>query len=301
MASPILLLPPDPAQVPAYREALLAADPALELVGYHRELDAALLARIEVALAWRWPPGLLARLPALRWVSSIAAGVEKLLVPELAAPVRVSRIVDPDQALGIAQHVALMVLRHARELPRYERQQAAQDWTRHPKAAARHRIGVLGYGEVGRAIAEPLRALGFPVEGWRRDSGQLLPLLARSDIVVNSLPLTPETSGLLNAEAFAAMPRGGYLVNIARGGHVVEPDLMAAIASGHLAGAALDVQATEPLPAGDPLWTAPGILITPHIAAQSSLATVAGQFVAALRCFERGEPLPHAVDRQRGY
>jgi phosphoglycerate dehydrogenase-like enzyme len=301
MASPILLLPPDPSQVPAYREALLTADPALDLIGYGRELDAALLARVEVVLAWRWPAGLLAKLPALRWVSSIAAGVEKLLVPDLPPAVLVSRIVDPDQALGIAQHVALMVLRHARELPRYERQQLAQDWTRHPKAAARHRIAVLGYGEVGRAVAEPLRALGFPVEGWRRDSGPLAPLLARSDVVVNALPLTPETSGLLNAQAFAAMPRGSYLINIARGGHVVEPDLMAAIASGQLAGAALDVQATEPLPAGDPLWAAPGILITPHIAAQSSLATVATQFVAALRCFQRGEPLPNAVDRSRGY
>lgn len=301
MASPILLLPPDPAQVPAYREALRAADPSLDLIGYSRELDDALLARVEVVLAWRWPAGLLPRLPALRWVSSIAAGVEKLLVPELPAAVQVSRIVDPDQALGIAQHVALMVLRHARQLPLYEQQQAAHDWTRHPKAAARHRVAVLGFGEVGRAVAAPLQALGFPVEGWRSRSGPLLPLLARSDIVVNTLPLTPETSGLLNAQALAAMPRGSYLINIARGGHVVEADLIAAVTSGQLAGAALDVQATEPLPPADPLWSVPGILITPHIAAQSSLATVAAQFVAGLRCLERGEPLPNPVDRQRGY
>ncbi|MBI5259365.1 MAG: glyoxylate/hydroxypyruvate reductase A [Burkholderiales bacterium] len=298
---PILLLPPDPAQLPALRAALLAADPGLDLVDYSRSLDDAQLARIQVVLGWRFPPGLAERLPALRWVCSMAAGVEKLLVPELAPQVPVSRVVDPDQALGIAQHVALMVLRHARQLPLYEQQQRERSWRRHPKAAARHRIAVLGFGEVGRAVAEPLRALGFGVEGWRRASGPLASVLARSEIVVNTLPLTPETTGLLNAEAFAAMPAGAYFINIARGGHVVEPDLIAAVTSGHLAGAALDVQQHEPLPPDDPLWAVPGILITPHIAAQSSFATVASQFVAGLQALLHGRPLPNAVDRSRGY
>lgn len=301
MSLPILLLPPDPAQVPALSAALLAVDPALELVPYSRTLDDAQLARIQVVLGWRLPPGLAPRLSALRWVCSMAAGVEKLLVPDLPPAVPVSRTVDPDQALGIAQYVVLMVLRHARELPLYEQQQREHRWVRHPKAAARHRIAVLGLGEVGRAVAEPLRALGFVVEGWRRSSGPLLPLLARSDIVVNTLPLTPETTGLLNAEALAAMPRGACLINIARGGHVDEDALVAALRSGQLAAAALDVQQLEPLPADSPLWDVPGLLITPHIAAQSSLQTVATQFVAGLRCLQRGEPLPHPVDRVRGY
>jgi len=120
-------------------------------------------------------------------------------------------------------------------------------------------------------------------------------------VVINALPLTPATEGLLNAAAFAAMPRGAYFVNIARGGHVVEPDLIAAVRSGHLAGAALDVQGREPLPADDPLWIVPGITITPHIAAQPSNKRVAEQFVAGLRCLRRGEPLPNLVDRARGY
>lgn len=298
---PILLLPPQPSQLPAYREALLAIDPGLDLIDHGRDLDAATLAGVQVVFGWRLPPGLAERLTNLRWVCSIAAGVEKLLVPELPPQIPVSRIIDPDQALGIAQHVALMVLRHVRTLPLYEAQQRAQDWTRHPKAAARDRITILGFGEVGRAVAQPLQALGFAVEGWRSSSGPLPPLLARSDIVVNTLPLTPETSGLLNAAAFAAMPRGGYLINIARGGHVVEADLIDAVRSGQLAGAALDVQATEPLPPGDALWSVPGIVITPHIAAQSSMQTVASQFMAALRCLQRGEPLPNVVDRTRGY
>lgn len=301
MSTPILLLPADPSHIPAYRAAVQAVDPELEVIGYSRELSDAQLARIEVLLGWRLPTGLAPRLPALRWVCSIAAGVEKLMAPDLPPQIPMSRVVDPDQALGIAQHVALMVLRHVRQLPLYDEQQRQRSWTRYPKAAARDRVAVLGLGEVGRAVLEPLRALGFPVEGWNRNTGPLLELLARSDIVINALPLTPQTEGILNADAFAAMPRGGYLINVARGGHVLEPDLIASIKSGHLAGAALDVQQTEPMSPEDPLWTTPGVMITPHIAAQSSMETVAQQFVAGLRCLQQGLPLPNPVDRSRGY
>ena len=132
----------------------------------------AALAGIEVVLGWRFPPGLASRLPALRWVCAMAAGVDKLLVPELAPSVLMSRTVDPDQALGIAQYVALMVLRQARALPVYEQQQRARQWTRHPMAAARSRVLVLGYGEVGRECGRLLSALGFAVSGWRRSSAR---------------------------------------------------------------------------------------------------------------------------------
>lgn len=297
----ILLLPPDPSQSPALAAAVHALAPDLTLLPDHRSLGDAELAAVEVVLGWRLPPGLAGRLPRLRWVCSMAAGVEKLLVPDLAPEVPISRVVDPDQALGIAQYVALMCLRHAREQPLYDAQQRERSWRRHPMAAARHHVGVLGWGEVGRALAPPLQALGFTVEGWRHGSGPLPALLARSQIVVNALPLTPATTGLLDAAAFAAMPRGAYLVNVARGGHVVEAELIAAVRSGHLAGAALDVQQHEPLPADDPLWTVPGITITPHIAAQSSFDTVARQFIDGLRCLQAGAPLPNRVDRGRGY
>jgi glyoxylate/hydroxypyruvate reductase len=140
------------------------------------------------------------------------------------------------------------------------------------------------------------------VQGWSRRSGIALDaVLAAADIVVCALPLTPQTDGLLDTRAFALMPKGSYLINIARGAHVVEPDLIAAVTSGHLAGGALDVQRHEPMPADDPLWAVPGITITPHIAAQSSPQTIAAQFVAGLRCVERGEAPPQTVDRARGY
>ena len=297
----ILLLPPDPSQSPALAAEVQALAPGHVLLPDPRLLGDDELARVDVVLGWRFPPGLAGRLPALRWVCSMAAGVEKLLVPDLPATVPLSRVVDADQALGIAQYVTLMALRHAREQPLYDAQQRERSWRRHPMAAARPHVAVLGWGAVGRALAPPLQALGFTVEGWHRGAGDLFALLARCDIVVVTLPLTPETTGLLDARAFAAMRRGTFLINVARGGHVVEADLIAAVTSGQLSGAALDVQQHEPLPPDDPLWTTPGITVTPHIAAQSSLATVARQFVDGLACLDAGQPLPNVVDRDRGY
>ena len=298
---PILVLLPDPRLADAMVAALAIELPEVAPVLYRRDLPDATLAPIELAMAWRLPDGLAERMPALRWICATGAGVDKLLVPGLPPQVQVSRVVDPEQAIGMAQYTALMVLRHARGLAGYEAQQRAREWRRQPVAAARHRGLVLGRGEIGRAVAATLQALGFGVACWHTQAGPLAAMLAEADIVVNTLPLTPGTSGLLDARAFAAMPRGAYLVNIARGGHVVEPDLIAAVQGGHLSGAALDVQQTEPLPPDDPLWAVPGISITPHIAAQPSWRTMARQFAQGRACLARGEAPPNLVDRSRGY
>ncbi len=296
----LLLTHPLPAKV--FADAVHAIEPTLPLLEYRPSLADAELAEVEAVLGWRFPAGVAERLPRLRWVCSVGAGVDKLLVPELPAQVRVSRIVDAEQADGMAQFVVLMALRHARCLPAYEAQQRARQWTRQPIGALRCHVGVLGMGAMGGAVARLLQAVGLQVTGWSRHSGQSLQaVLGGSDIVVCALPLTPQTQGLLDAQALALMPRGSYLINIARGAHVVEADLIAAVRSGQLAGAALDVQNHEPLPADDPLWDVPGICITPHIAAQSSPHTIALQFVQGWRCLQRGE-LPHnLVDRVRGY
>ena len=296
-----ILFAADPVIAAPLIDALRRQSPDLPLVPYSRSLNDATLASVEVVIGWRFPPGVAGRLTRLRWVFAMAAGVDKLLVPDLAPAVVVSRMVDPGQALGIAQYVAAMVLRHVRGQPRYDAQQRTRDWTRHPMGAVHSRVLVLGWGAIGREIGRVLSAIGFDVRPWQRSSGPLHTALADADIVVNALALTPETEGLLDGAAFAAMPRGGYLVNIARGQHVVEPDLIAAVQSGQLAGATLDVQATEPLPAGDPLWDVPGITITPHIAGQSSPDVVAAQFIAGLQALRAGQPLPNVVDRSRGY
>jgi len=296
----LLLTHPLPAAV--FAEALRAIEPGLPLLEYRPGMPDEELADVQAVLGWRFPPGVAERLPRLRWACAVGAGVDKLLVPGLAGSVTVSRIVDPDQAHGIAQFVVMMALRHARRLATYEMQQRARQWTRHPVGAMRTRVGMLGMGAIGSAAARLLQAVGFQVHGWSRHSGQSLrAVLEGCDILVCALPLTPATRGLLDARVFAQLPRGAYLINIARGEHVVEADLIDALHSGQLAGAALDVQQHEPLPADDPLWDQPGLTITPHIAAQSEPQVIAAQFVQGWHCVQRGEPPPNRVDRERGY
>ncbi|MEO8806489.1 MAG: glyoxylate/hydroxypyruvate reductase A [Burkholderiaceae bacterium] len=296
----LLLIDPMPAGY--FTAAIHAVDPDVELLPYRSDITDTELAEVEIVLGWRFPRGVAARLPKLKWVCAVAAGVDKLLVPELAADVNVSRIIDTEQGRGIAQFVVMMALRHARQLTMYEQQQREHAWRRQPVAAVRSRVTVLGMGEMGGVVAQLLETVGFDVRGWSRSSGGSLgALLASSDIVVCALPLTPQTRGLLDAHALACMPRGSYLINIARGEHVVEADLIDAVRGGHLAGAALDVQCHEPMATDDPLWDVPGITITPHIAAQSSPQTIAKQFVAGLHCLKRGELPPQTVDRARGY
>jgi glyoxylate/hydroxypyruvate reductase len=296
------LLLTDPMPAGYFTSAIHAVDPGVDLLPYRADISDAELAEVEVVLGWRFPRGVAARLPKLKWVCAVAAGVDKLLVPELAEGVAVSRIIDTEQGRGIAQFVVMMALRHARQLTMYEQQQREHAWRRQPVAAVRSRVAVLGMGEMGRVVAQLLETVGFDVRGWSRSGGgRLEALLASSDIVVCALPLTPQTRGLLDARALACMPKGSYLINIARGEHVVEADLIGAVRSGHLAGAALDVQCHEPMAADDPLWDVPGITITPHIAAQSSPETIAKQFVAGLRSLQRGDVPPQTVDRARGY
>jgi phosphoglycerate dehydrogenase-like enzyme len=298
-----VLLISDPIPAAPFVAALREEAPDIEVHPWRPGLDASHYDTIDAVLGWRFPSGVVERLPRLAWVCALAAGVEKLLVPELPARVVVSRIVDPEQGRSIAHYVAALALAHARHLPLYAAQQRAHDWTRHPVAGGLDcSVGILGFGEMGREVARLLQAIDFEVRGWSRSQGgPLEDFLAACDIVVCALPLTAETAGLLDRRAFAAMKRGAYLVNVARGGHVVEADLIEAVQSGHLAGAALDVQQREPLPADDPLWDVPGITITPHIAAQSTPQTIARQFVEGYRALQAGRPLPRAIDRNRGY
>lgn len=291
-----------PLPTAAFAAAVRAEAPDLDLLQFKPDMDDAALAEVDAVLAWQFAPGMAARLPRLRWLCSVGAGAEKLLVPDLPEAVTVSRIVDTEQGDGIAQFVVMMALRHVRDLPWYEAQHRRREWTRRPVGAVRARVGVLGRGAIGGAVARLLEQVGFEVQTFSRSAGgSLQQVLADSDIVVCALPLTADTHGLLNAQRFAQMKRGSYLINIARGAHVVEADLIAAVRSGHLSGAALDVQCREPLPPDDPLWSVDGITITPHIAAQSSPQTIARQFVQGLRALRGGEAPANQVDRQRGY
>ncbi|MCU7375250.1 glyoxylate/hydroxypyruvate reductase A [Paucibacter sp. O1-1] len=270
---------------------------------------------VEAILAWRLKPGQLGAYPNLRLLCSTGAGVEKLLaVPDLPPGLPVSRVVDPLQARTMAQYVIACALHFSRDLPLYAAQQARAEWRRHPvRSPERCRVGILGQGAVAQAVAAAFVPLGYPVTLWGRQAKQFaglqslagasaLPqLLARSDLLVCTLPLTPATQGLLNRERLAQLPRGAVLINVGRGGHLVEADLLTLLDEGHLAGAALDVFEREPLPAESRLWCHPRVLATPHIAGEAREAVVAEQCLAALRAVRAGRRPEWAVDRAAGY
>ena len=272
-------------------------------------------ADIDYALVWRPEPGLLAALPNLKLILSLGAGVDHLLGdPQLPRHLPIVRLVDPHMTAAMSEYVVLQVLRlHRRDLD-YRAQQEARDWRElDQKNAADRRVGILGFGELGQDAAHKLKALGFDVAGWSRSAktaagiatyagaAGLPPLLARSEILVCLLPLTPETEGILNARSLALLPQGAALVNAARGAHLVEEDLLAALASGQVSAAVLDVFADEPLPLGHPFWHHPRIVVTPHVAAFTNPATAAPIILDNIRRFEEGRPLLNRVDPARGY
>jgi glyoxylate/hydroxypyruvate reductase A len=292
--------------------ALQANMPKLEIrlwpdIGDAREVD--------YVFAWKPPLGLISGLPNLRAVFSLGAGVEGLLAdPELSPELPLIRMVDPSLAAGMAEYVLMQVLHYHRGMPAILAHQRAGEWkpARAPLAGDR-RIGILGFGNLGRRCAETLLAVGFDVAIWSRNektaegitcfsgSAALPGFLARSEIVVCLLPLTPDTQGILNAKAFAAMPQGSFVINAGRGGHLVEADLLAALESGHIAAATLDVFETEPLPAGHPFWAHPRVTVTPHVSALTQPRTAAPLITENITRDLVGLPMLHHVDRTRGY
>ncbi len=277
--------------------------------------DAAPAEEIEAMLAFRLAPGIASRFPNLRFIGCPGAGTDELLAtPDLPRSVPVTRAVDPLQGTRMAQYVALMALRFYRDLPRWEAQQREARWHRPaPLPEREFAVGVMGYGSVGAPVVDVLARLGFPVLVWTRmprvianaecfaGTDGLAPFLARTRILVCALPLTPATRGVLDAASLAALPRDAYVVNVSRGAVLREDDLVAALDTGHLAGAALDVYATEPLPGSSPLWRHPKILCTPHIAAEPRAEVAAEQFIDNLQRARHDAPLVNVVDRARGY
>jgi glyoxylate/hydroxypyruvate reductase A len=225
------------------------------------------------------------------------------------------RFVDRTLSREMAQYCVLHVLMHYRMQRVFDRAQSEHKWRQAllPKRAEDTRVGILGLGEIGTLTAERLRDLHFAVAGWSRirrevrgvqsfaGQSELGAFLNRSDILICLLPLTPETRGILNSKLFQQLPEDAFVINAARGGHLVEEDMIVALDAGHLSGATLDVFHTEPLPETSPLWSHPKITVTPHIAAISE-PRVAAQYVAdRIARFERGEELDNIVDPDRGY
>lgn len=257
----------------------------------------------EIAVVAAPAPGDLAKLPRLAFIQSAWAGVDGLLNdPLLPRKIPLARLIDPSLARQMAEAVAAHVLALHRQAPAYRAQQAQAIWRQLPQVPASERqIGLLGFGEMARASAAMLEALGFKVSAWSRSHGDLGALLATSDIIVNLLPLTPQTRAILGRRTFAQMKRGAAVINVGRGGHLVEADLIEALDDGHLSHAVLDVFETEPLPADHSFWRHPTITILPHVAAITDPVSASEQIAASIARFRAGEPVEGLVSRDTGY
>jgi glyoxylate/hydroxypyruvate reductase A len=270
---------------------------------------------VDFALLWKPPPEVFTRTRIAKAIFNLGAGADALLdVPTLPRDAIVVRLEDAGMAIQMAEFVTLAVLRAYREQDAYAAQQRERRWQ--PRARIDKRtfgVGVLGLGVLGRAVADALRPFGFPLYGWSASgrsveavqvfSGErgLVDVASRSKVLVVMLPLTSATRGIVDAALMAAMPRGAHLVNVARGGLVVESDLREALDAGQLASAALDVFEHEPLPAGHRFWHHPKIVITPHVSAATLVDESAQQVAAKLRAMLRGEAVSGVVDLRRAY
>ena len=295
-----------------WRAALARAAPDLDFRDWDEPGDPA---DVEFALVWKPPRGGLRRFPNLKVIFSLGAGVDHLLGDtDLPGGVPVVRMIESELTRGMSEYVALHVLRHHRRQRELEAQQRAGEWNIIvvPTAPSR-RVGIMGLGVMGVAAAVALVALEFDVAGWSRTQKTLANVesfhgeaglgrfLARTEILVCLLPLTPQTEGILNAGLFAGLPQGACVINAARGGHMVEEDLLAELESGQIAEATLDVFRTEPLPPDSPFWSHPRVTITPHNASITDPDSGARRVAEIIGRFRRGEPLPNTIDPAAGY
>ena len=268
----------------------------------------------DYAVVWAPPQQFMDEQPALKALFNIGAGVDALLKLRLPPKALVVRLDDAGMAVQMAEYVCHAVIRHFREFDGYEADTQAGRWGyRKPRLRSDYPIGVMGLGVLGERVAKALAQFEFPINGWSRSpkaidgvrgfagADQFNDFLAVSRVLVNLLPLTPDTTNVINKGTLARLQPGAYVINVARGAHLVDEDLLAAIDSGHVAGATLDVFRTEPLPAGHAFWTHPRITVTPHTSARTlrdeSIAQIARKMVA----LEHGETVAGIVNPARGY
>jgi glyoxylate/hydroxypyruvate reductase A len=272
------------------------------------------LADVEYLVAWQAPPELLAALPSLKVLFASGAGVDHVDFPSIPPHIPVVRMVEPGIINGMVEYVTLSVLALHRDLFDYLERQVRGAWdpAEVPAASARC-VGVMGLGVLGQAVLARLATFGFRLRGWNRSertiegvesfagADGLAPFLAEVDMLVCLLPLTEATRGILGESVFGALPRGAAVINVGRGGHLDQTALLAALASGQVSRAILDVTDPEPLPSGHPFWRHPRIVVTPHIASMTQPDTAAPVMLENLRRHQRGEPLVGLIDRDRGY
>ncbi|MDQ2779134.1 MAG: glyoxylate/hydroxypyruvate reductase A [Pseudomonadota bacterium] len=314
MKPPCIALISETVTLDSLAKAFERASPGIEL---RSGSELGRLEDIDVAVCWYPPKGLLATLPKLQLVQSLAAGIDHLTDdPQLPRHVPLCRVVDHTMAAGMNAYVAWAVVSQQRHMPAYAADAAQGRWKEQPIVSPRrHRVGILGLGTLGLACATVLASIGYAVRGFSNTQKNDLPtgvtgfhgveqradFLSGCDTLVNLLPLTPATRGVLNAALYAQLPRGAHLVNVGRGAHLVEADLIPALESGQLAAATLDAVPTEPLPTEHLFWRHPQITITPHIATRTDRSVIAEQTLANLAALRAGKRPELQVDLDRGY
>lgn len=276
--------------------------------------DARDLRKIEYLIAWQVPPEFLTELPRLKVLFSSGAGIDHIDFSTVPAHIPIVRMVEPGIIDGMVEYVSLAVLALHRDFFDYVAAKSARVWSplEVPPASTRT-IGVMGMGILGRAVLERLATYGFRLRGWNRSlrhmnsvesfagTDQLQRFAEGCNVLVCLLPLTPATRGILSYQLFSALPAGAAVVNVGRGQHLVNADLLAALDSGRLSRAILDVTDPEPLPPEHPFWTHTRIFVTPHVASMTQPDTAAAILLENIRRHQRGEPLRDVIDRSRGY
>jgi glyoxylate/hydroxypyruvate reductase len=292
--------------------AFATAAPELRVVAWPQPVDPA---TVEYVACWGPPPGLFAPLERLRAVFALGAGVDSLLArSDLPASVPLVKLSDAGMAEQMLEYALLGVLGWQRRMHEYALQQAAARWQPlAPRSRGEVRVGVLGLGAIGTEVAQGLARFGYAVTGWSRRARALpnlhcvageealQPLFAATDVLVNLLPSTPATRGLLDRRRLSWLPAGAYVVNCSRGDQLDSTALLELLDSHRLGGAQLDVFASEPLPAADPLWRHPKVRITPHVAAVTLVEPAVAQIVDNIERFEDGQPMRGVVEREHGY
>lgn len=291
---------------------LRAQDPGLDLRVWP---ETGPVEEIEFILCWKHPLGELKKYPNLKCIASLGFGVDHILRdPDLPPGVPIARLVDEFMVHAMSEYILTAVLCHTRQFDRFQQDKSQKKWqTRRPMHPQNVHVGIMGLGHLGADAARKLRLLGFPVSGWSRTlkhvegitawagPDALEEFLAQTNVLVCLLPLTRATRGILDGRTFARLPADAYLINAARGEHLVEADLLAALDSGHLSGACLDVFREEPLPESHPFWSHPRITVTPHCASLTEPRTVAPQIVENYRRVRSGLAPRHVIDTEKGY
>jgi len=290
-------------------QGLQAALPQAEVSLWHSGAAPA-----DYAVVWAPPQALFDQQPQLKAAFNIGAGVDALLALQVPAITKLVRLDDAGMSVQMAEYVCHALIRHTREFDAYEADTRAGTWSfRKPLARADFPVGILGLGVLGARVAQAVAQFEFPVLGWSRSPKNIAGVqcfggaqgldqfLAGTRVLVNLLPLTPETENILNRRTLSQLQSGAYLINVARGRHLVEEDLQPLLDSGQLSAAALDVFRQEPLPADHPFWTDTRITITPHTAARTLFQETVAQISGKVRALERGEAISGVVDLLRGY